>query len=138
MSSQICDDRSQRVFFAQMTSCTMRYDVICHPFPIKSQYLKKWGELTALQCIIDPGDVLCPAVFVKTRVCGGCCLAGSQNLPKVARILYLALRIPFYFSLRAVLRLNYLPFPFVRYRLLSMACEYSNLVPRFLSYLSSE
>ena len=23
--------------------CTMRYDVICHPFPINSQYLKKWG-----------------------------------------------------------------------------------------------
>ena len=43
VSSQICDDRSQRVFFAQMTSCTMRYDVICHPFPINSQYLKKWG-----------------------------------------------------------------------------------------------
>ena len=28
--------------FAQMTSCTMRYDVIYHPIPISSQYLKTW------------------------------------------------------------------------------------------------
>ena len=28
--------------FAQMTSCTMRYDVIYHPIPISSQYLKMW------------------------------------------------------------------------------------------------
>ena len=30
-------------FFAQMTSCAIRYDVIYHPFPINSQYLKMWG-----------------------------------------------------------------------------------------------
>ena len=37
------DNRSQRVFFAQMTSCDVTYDVIYHPFPINSQYLKTWG-----------------------------------------------------------------------------------------------
>ena len=37
-------------FFAQMTSCAMRYDVICHPFLINSQYLKMWG-LTALYSV---------------------------------------------------------------------------------------
>ena len=36
-------DRSQQLFFAQMTSCAMRYDVIYHPFPINSQYLKMSG-----------------------------------------------------------------------------------------------
>ena len=36
-------DRSQQLLFAQMTSCAMRYDVIYHPFPINSQYLKLWG-----------------------------------------------------------------------------------------------
>ena len=36
-SSQIRDDRSQQVFFAQMTLCAMRYDLNYHP----------WG-LTAL------------------------------------------------------------------------------------------
>ena len=30
-----------------MTSYTMRYEVICHPIPINSPYLKTWG-LTAL------------------------------------------------------------------------------------------
>ena len=28
--------------FAQITTCTMRYDVIYHPIPISSQYLKTW------------------------------------------------------------------------------------------------
>ena len=37
----------QRVFFEQMTSYTIRYEVIYYPFPINSQYLKTWG-LTAL------------------------------------------------------------------------------------------
>lgn len=41
LSSQIRDDR--RVLYAQMTSCTVRYDVIYHPFPINSQYLSTWG-----------------------------------------------------------------------------------------------
>ena len=36
-------NQSQRVFFAQMTLRVMRYDVMYHPFPIKSQYLKTWG-----------------------------------------------------------------------------------------------
>ena len=30
-------------FFLQMTSCAMHDDVIYHPFPINSQYLKWWG-----------------------------------------------------------------------------------------------
>ena len=38
--SQIRDDESQRVFFAQMMSCVMRYDIIYQYFPISSQYLK--------------------------------------------------------------------------------------------------
>ena len=36
-SSQIHEDG--RVFDSQMTSCTLRYDVIYHPSPINSQYL---------------------------------------------------------------------------------------------------
>ena len=32
VSSQICDDRSQEMFFAQMTSCAVRYDAIYHPY----------------------------------------------------------------------------------------------------------
>ena len=31
-----------QVFFAQMTSYTVQYDIIYHPFPINSQYLKTW------------------------------------------------------------------------------------------------
>ena len=34
VSSQICDDRSQRVFLAQMTSCTVHYDVTYHPLGV--------------------------------------------------------------------------------------------------------
>ena len=30
-------------FFSQMTSCFVHYDIIYHPFPINSQYLKTWG-----------------------------------------------------------------------------------------------
>ena len=30
-------------FFAQMASFVERYDVIYHPFPINSQYLRTWG-----------------------------------------------------------------------------------------------
>ena len=41
VSSQICDD--WRVFYAQMTSCAMRYDVTYHPSPINSQYLNTSG-----------------------------------------------------------------------------------------------
>ena len=37
VSSQIHEDG--RVFYAQMTSCAVRYDLIYHPFPINSQYL---------------------------------------------------------------------------------------------------
>ena len=36
VTANIRDDRSQRVFFAQMTSCVVHYDVIYHPFPINS------------------------------------------------------------------------------------------------------
>ena len=43
VSSQNCDDQSHQVFFAQMTSCAMHYDVVYLPFPINSQYLKTWG-----------------------------------------------------------------------------------------------
>ena len=39
VTANIRDDRSQRVFFAQMTSCVVHYDVIYHPFPINSQCL---------------------------------------------------------------------------------------------------
>ena len=28
----ICDDLSQQVFFAQMTSCAVHYDIIYHPY----------------------------------------------------------------------------------------------------------
>ena len=41
--TQIRGDQSERVSFAQMTSHAMLYDVIYHPFPINSQYLKMWG-----------------------------------------------------------------------------------------------
>ena len=34
VSSQICDDRSQEMFFAQMASCAVRYDAIYHPLSI--------------------------------------------------------------------------------------------------------
>ena len=35
-SSQIRDDRSQQVFFAQMTLCAMRYDLNYHPWGVDS------------------------------------------------------------------------------------------------------
>ena len=35
------------VFFPNDVMCSGHYDVIYHPFPISSQYLKMWG-LTAL------------------------------------------------------------------------------------------
>ena len=41
------DNQSQQVFFAQMMSCDVTYDVIYHPFPINSQYLRR-GGLTAM------------------------------------------------------------------------------------------
>ena len=41
VSSQIHDD--WRVFYAQMTSCALHYDVIYHPSPINSHYLNTWG-----------------------------------------------------------------------------------------------
>ena len=50
VSSQICDDSSQGEFFAQMMSCAVHYDhydIIYHPLPINSPYLKMWG-VTAL------------------------------------------------------------------------------------------
>ena len=43
VSLQIRDDRSQRVFLALMMSCAVHYDVIYHPSPFDSQYLKTWG-----------------------------------------------------------------------------------------------
>ena len=43
VSPQIPDDRSQQIFFAQMTSCAAHYDIIYHPFPINSQSLKTRG-----------------------------------------------------------------------------------------------
>ena len=54
MSSQIRDDRSQWVFFTQMTSCAMRNDIIYHPFPISSQYLKTWGvDSTGFELVVS-------------------------------------------------------------------------------------
>ena len=41
VSSKIHDD--WRVFYAQMTSCALHYDVIYHPSPINSHYLNTWG-----------------------------------------------------------------------------------------------
>ena len=41
VSSQIHDD--WRVFYAQMTSCALHYDVMYHPSPINSHYLNTWG-----------------------------------------------------------------------------------------------
>ena len=46
VSSQINEDG--RVFYAQMTSCAVCYDVIYHPSPINSQYLNISGVVTAL------------------------------------------------------------------------------------------
>ena len=40
VSSQIRDDGSQRVFFAEMMSCALFHVIIYHLFPISSQYLK--------------------------------------------------------------------------------------------------
>ena len=37
-----------KYFFAQKMSWAVHCDVIYHPFPLNSQYLKTWGELTAL------------------------------------------------------------------------------------------
>ena len=42
----------QQVFFAQMTSYTMQYEVICHLFPINSQCLRTWG-------VDSPAFVIC-------------------------------------------------------------------------------
>ena len=42
-------DQSQQAFFAQMMSYAVWYDVIYHPLPINSQYLKTCGGLTALK-----------------------------------------------------------------------------------------
>ena len=36
----ICINQSQQAFYAQMASCAVHYDVIYHPLPINSQYLK--------------------------------------------------------------------------------------------------
>ena len=46
---------SRVYLFTQITSCAMPYDVIYHPFPINSQYLKTWG-------VDSPAliDLLCP------------------------------------------------------------------------------
>ena len=41
VSSQIHEDR--RVFYAQVTLCAVRYDVIYHPTSINSQYLNTSG-----------------------------------------------------------------------------------------------
>ena len=41
-----------KYFFAQMTWRAIYYDVIYHPFPINSQYLKTWG-------IVSPVNILC-------------------------------------------------------------------------------
>ena len=43
VSSQICDSQNEQVFFAQMTSCAMHYDITYYTFPINSQYLKMAG-----------------------------------------------------------------------------------------------
>ena len=63
MSSQIHEDG--RVFDAQMTSCTLRYDVIYHPSPINSQYLNTsssgvdspvsalYGKEFLIKCLLD-------------------------------------------------------------------------------------
>ena len=61
-----------RIFFSQMTSCAVHYDIIYHPFPINSQYLKtcgvnsphfvfeKWEIFTAiLKSVISNQDVVC-------------------------------------------------------------------------------
>ena len=32
-----------RIFFAQMTSCFVHYDVVYYPFPVNSQYLNMSG-----------------------------------------------------------------------------------------------
>ena len=42
VSSQICDYRSQQMFFAQMTACAVRYDAIYHPLSILSNII--WGR----------------------------------------------------------------------------------------------
>ena len=48
MSSQIHEDG--RVFYAQLTSCAVRYDVIYNPSPVNSQYLNTSG-VDSPECI---------------------------------------------------------------------------------------
>ena len=48
VSSQIHEDG--RVFYAQLTSCAVRYDVIYNPSPINSQYLNTSG-VDSPECI---------------------------------------------------------------------------------------
>ena len=48
------------MFFAQMTSCFVYYDVIYYPFPVNSQYLKMWG-------VDSPGNLHTPLLVCKQR-----------------------------------------------------------------------
>ena len=50
VSSQIRDDRSQQVFFAQMTLCAMRYDLNYRP----------WG-------VDNPGQAKCEVTWLRTN-----------------------------------------------------------------------
>ena len=55
---------TQQVFFAQMTPCAVRHDVIYHPFPINSQYLKTSGvDSTAIFKVKCNDSVSLPFLF---------------------------------------------------------------------------
>ena len=72
-----------------MTSCAVCYDIIYHPFPINSQYLKTWG-LTALRlsssaavklaCI---ADVIQPRLVTSVKQCQNPSLRVPNRLNKL-------------------------------------------------------
>ena len=62
-----------RMYFAQMTSCFVHYDVIWYPFPVNSQYLKirgvdspafTWQRTCQLGKLFDEFSPTAPCQFV--------------------------------------------------------------------------
>ena len=106
--SQICGDWSQQVFFAQITSCAMPYDVIYYPFPyfpINSQYLKTWG-------VESPGPVTCENMSCDLRRRAITIIHGSSMTTNVSASRALSCKSVFRFSLpfyaAAVLKSNFI------------------------------
>ena len=55
-------NRVNGYFFTQITSYAMRNDIIFHPFPISSQYLKMWG-------VNSPGFELVVSYLLVAKIC---------------------------------------------------------------------